>query len=199
MPLRLRAHLPIVAGAALWVAALAVGFGLFWRYAATAGRPADARPEWPASSALSRPADRAVVLHFVHPRCPCSRASLGELEALLERLPDKPLLHVVFMRPGSVATGWEQTDLWAKAQRIPGARLSTDVGGAEAQRFGAHTSGQTLAYDRRGALLFAGGITIGRGEAGENDGRRRLAATLASAAREARSSPVFGCPLEDQG
>ena len=49
-----------------------------------------------------------------------------------------------------------------------------DDDGAEARRFGAETSGQTLLYDARGALAFSGGITGARGHAGDNAGRASL-------------------------
>ena len=53
-----------------------------------------------------------------------------------------------------------------------------DDDGAEARRFGAETSGQTLLYDEHGALLFSGGITGARGHAGDNAGRASLVALL---------------------
>ncbi len=53
-----------------------------------------------------------------------------------------------------------------------------DDDGAEAKRFGAETSGQTLLYDERGTLAFSGGITGSRGHAGDNAGRASLLALI---------------------
>ena len=70
-----------------------------------------------------------------------------------------------------------------------------DDDGAEARRFGVETSGQTLLYDARGALIFSGGITGSRGHAGENAGAAALAALLTRGAAAQRGADVFGCPL----
>jgi len=70
---------------------------------------------------------------------------------------------------------------------------------AEAKRFGAETSGQTLLYDERGTLAFSGGITGSRGHAGDNAGRASLLALINRSDADRRGSSVFGCPLFSAG
>ena len=57
---------------------------------------------------------------------------------------------------------------WRSAAAIPGVTVHVDHDGGEARRFGAETSGFVVLYDAHGELLFAGGITTGRGQAGDN-------------------------------
>jgi hypothetical protein len=74
-----------------------------------------------------------------------------------------------------------------------------DVDGLEARSFGAATSGQTLLYDKRGALLFSGGITGARAHQGDNVGRRSLVALLNGGPNERPGTSVFGCSLFTSG
>ena len=57
------------------------------------------------------------------------------------------------------------------------------------------TSGQTLLYDRRGSLIFSGGITSARGHRGANAGEAALVSLLASGRADRNATSVFGCPL----
>jgi hypothetical protein len=102
---------------------------------------------------------------------------------------------VVFIKPGGVAAEWEKTDLWQSAARIPDVTVLRDEHGLETQRFGAETSGQTFLYDADGQLLFSGGTTGSRGQAGDNAGRATILALLNRDVPERAASPVFGCPL----
>ncbi len=70
-----------------------------------------------------------------------------------------------------------------------------DDDGVEARSFGAATSGQTFLYDKRGALLFSGGITGARAHQGDNAGRQSVVALLNSGPRAHSATSVFGCPL----
>ncbi len=134
---------------------------------------------------------------FVHPRCPCSRASLDELDAIMNTEGEAAAATVVFLRPEGAASGWEQTDTWESAGRIPHATRVVDRGGREAARFGARTSGHVVLYDPDGRLEFSGGITGARGHAGDNVGRQMLLRLLAHASTDGSGHAVFGCPMED--
>src|SRR5713101_1730239 len=52
-------------------------------YAGTPGRAGSPHANWPATCRLSLDCNRPTLLMFAHPRCPCTRASLGELELLM--------------------------------------------------------------------------------------------------------------------
>jgi len=132
---------------------------------------------------------------FAHPHCPCTRASLGELERLLAQAPGRLSAHVVFLKLAETPADWEKTDLWRKASSITGVTVYVDQAGKEAQRFHAETSGQTLLYDSTGNLRFQGGITFARGHAGDNPGRTALQELLREGHSNQVKTPVFGCAL----
>jgi hypothetical protein len=78
---------------------------------------------------------------------------------------------------------------------VPGLEVRTDPGGEEARRFGVATSGHVLVYDPRGALIFSGGITPGRGVPGVGEGRAAWLGRVLGADARCPDDPVFGCPL----
>jgi hypothetical protein len=187
----------LIRAAAIVVWLASAGTGLFWlmQYDNTPGVSADAPADWPVDSALMRDPAKPTLVMLAHPRCDCTRASLGELEELLARVTYRPRTFVVFVKPGGTASGWEQSGTWDQAKRIPGVTVVRDDDGAEARRFGVHTSGQTLLYDARGTLLYSGGTTGSRGKPGDNAGRADLVALVDGARRSRGTRPVFGCPL----
>jgi hypothetical protein len=82
----------------------------------------------------------------------------------------------------------------AQADR-PEQDVRHDLDREEARRFGVATSGHVLLYDRRGALIFSGGITAGRGERGDNLGRAAVLGLIMGKNGGDPGFPVFGCPL----
>jgi len=105
--------------------------------------------------------------------------------------------YVVFIKPAEFVdvAGWEQTDLWRAAVRIPGVQPVCDTFGEEALRFGVATSGQTLLYDPHGQLEFQGGITGSRGHCGINTGRSAVTDLITTGAANTSQTQVFGCAL----
>lgn len=136
---------------------------------------------------------------FVHPLCSCTRASLAEMGGILREAGDRVTGVVVFIQPPDRDAGWDRGGAWSAAQRLPGIRIRTDIGGREADRFGAATSGQVLLYDTSGHLRFAGGITGSRGHEGDNPGRRRVLSMLKGHSPNPGGHDVFGCPLQTPG
>jgi hypothetical protein len=180
----------------VWIACCGAGLWVLWAWDNQPGAPAQARETWPADTGLARDPGRPTLVMLVHPQCTCSGASLDELAELLARSRPRPKTFVLFLKPEAFADGWEQSDLWAAAARLPGVTVIRDTGGVQAARFGGATSGQTFLYDARGRLQFSGGITAARAHAGENAGRSAVVALVNGAAMPgpARTS-VFGCPL----
>lgn len=178
-----------------WLALAVGGLIVVWAYENGPGVAANAGSEWPARSALVPAADGPTLVLLAHPQCTCTRATLGELAEALARAESLPKTYVVFLKPSSMPDGWEKTDLWAKAAAVPNATVVRDDDGREAERFGAATSGQTMLYDARGALLFSGGITGARGHAGDNAGRSSIVALLNRRSNSHASTNVFGCSL----
>ena len=53
---------------------------------------------------------------FVHPHCPCSRASLAELNLLATECRDRFALRIVFVRPEGLPQGSEDSSLSSAAE-----------------------------------------------------------------------------------
>jgi hypothetical protein len=165
-------------------------------HAAAAGPAAAAPAQWPADAGLARDRDRPTLLLFVHPGCPCTAATLEELNRLLARCAGRARVEVLFRTDPALGPEAARTGLWAQAAALPGVTVTEDPLGALAQRFGARTSGQACLYDRDGTLRYSGGLTPSRGHAGDNGGRAALQALLLGDEAPARA-PVFGCLLHD--
>lgn len=131
---------------------------------------------------------------FVHPRCPCSQASVAELERLQARLAGQVDLRVVSLLPDDANSAWTDTPLCRRAALLPGVSIVTDAAGSEAYRFRAKTSGETLLYDSAGRLAYHGGITAARGHEGDNPGSDAIV-SLVSGSDAPATCPAFGCPL----
>ena len=184
-------------GVVVWLAAVGTGLAALWRYSETAGPEAAAPATWPNRSRLTPAADRPTLVMFAHPKCPCTRASIGELAILMAHAQNRVAAHVIFFRSTTQDASWENTDLRRSAAEIPGVQVSSDDDGAQAALFGADVSGQTFLYDAGGRLLFSGGITYARGPSGDNAGRAALTARLVDGQAAETRTPVFGCALRN--
>jgi hypothetical protein len=190
-----RAHIPIAV--AVWSICVFLGLLVMLNFELTPAAIPALPPIWPLSSQIHRDADLPTLLLFLHPRCPCSRATLSELEKLLATCPDQCSVRAIFVRPPGTIADWELTGLYRAAASIPGMSVCSDENGAEAARFGATTSGLALLYAPDGQLLFKGGLTASRGHEGDNPGRSALHQLLTGNEPYCRASTVFGCPLSN--
>jgi hypothetical protein len=179
---------------ALWFATVASGMAVILDYESRPGPAARPPTDWPSGTQVARIPGRATLVMLAHPHCPCTRASVGELARLMAHVQGRLTATVLFLSPSSAPIDWEQTDLWQSAAAIPSVAVRRDVDGVEAARFGAVTSGQVIVYDAAGGMVFSGGITGGRGHAGDNAGRSAILA-LVDGEPSTRESPVFGCSL----
>jgi hypothetical protein len=144
---------------------------------------------------------------FLHPKCPCSAASVEELARLMTECNGRLKAQVLFYQPLDQPDSWSQTSLWQAARAIPGVSVRFDHDAQLARQMGVTTSGQVLFFDQFGRLKFSGGITASRGHAGDNDGVDAIVADVqdsqGSAAHLSRT-PVYGCglyscPLAEKG
>ena len=187
-----------VAFGVVWMLTLTAGFTFLWRYKLRPGEAEGAPAVWPSESRIPRRQDRATLVLFAHPQCPCTRASVAELARLMARFDDRLAADVVFLRPSDVGADWDHTDLWPRASAIRGVTTVRDDDGVEAARFRASTSGVTDLYDAQGRLLFSGGITSARGHEGESFGLRRIRSLLLTGKADRPDAPVFGCALRQE-
>jgi hypothetical protein len=186
----------------LWGVAT-VGFWAWttrYEFATDSSAEATSRSEWPLATRLVLGEHRPTLLFFVHPQCPCTRASVHELERTLTRMRQagaEPVkLIVVASLPSNAPAEWRETSVLRRTSSLPGVETYWDVGGAESRRFGVTTSGAVKLYRADGRLLFSGGITPSRGHQGDSAGGDHLYALLTQASVvPAESTPVFGCRL----
>jgi hypothetical protein len=195
---RLPIRLAILLLALAWCGLAGLGMTAMVNYETTPAPTAKAPPNWPSGTLLARDPRRPTLVMFVHPHCPCSRASLNELATLNSRCADQASVQIILVQPEGNAAPWENTSLAQMARRIAGATVLADRDGVEADRFRATTSGETFLYAADGRLLFHGGITPGRGHEGDSAGRAALTALIQQGEAEHRASPVYGCCLQNR-
>jgi hypothetical protein len=176
----------IALGVGAWLVLVGVGVRTLHGYSTTPGARAATPASWPRESALPRGAGPTAVM-FVHPACPCSKASVAEL-AKVARTAGAPSRIVV------VLVGEDTGDVAA----VSGTTRVLDPDRREATRFGALTSGHVVVYDASGALRFSGGITGSRGHQGDNIGARRVQTLLAGGATATSENAVFGCAFPEE-
>ncbi|MEM1093577.1 MAG: RedB protein [Bacteroidota bacterium] len=185
-----------VAVAVAWVGFVGAGFAVLEQYTAEAGAFGTPASVWPDATTLPDLDGAPRLIVFAHPHCPCTRASIRELERLMRHAQPYLTADVLFIQPGD--SSWAASDLWRMAEAIPGVRITADPGGQESQKFGIMTSGHASLYAADGLLQFSGGITPARGHEGDSRGKTAILGYLqqeASAISDA--SAVFGCSLRN--
>jgi hypothetical protein len=181
--------------AGAWLVAALFGLWVLEHYANTAGVAGEPPAQWPRGTSIPLSRDGETLVMFVHPHCPCTRASMTELARIKTNCTKPMTAWVVFYTPPEVPAGWQKTDLWRTAESIPGTHVLADLDGVQASYFGAATSGQTVLYNSQGQLLFSGGITGARGHEGDNAGETAIEELVNTGHADYQHSPVFGCPI----
>lgn len=191
-----RQAVPVLLGG-LWLALLGTGGVLMARYESTAGTSGAAPSDWPATSQVRRAEAKSTLVMVAHPKCPCTRASISELAALMKENPGSVSARVLFYEPSGADTSWRETSAWQEVSSIPGVTAVADIEGAEAARFGGETSGDVILFDPHGHLVFHGGITAARGKVGPSAGHSAVNDLLSGRPATRSKAPVYGCPIED--
>lgn len=202
VPTRYLLHLAFT----VWLSTAVAGMAVLWKYEAQPGPAATPPVKWPDQSRISTAANQPALLVWIHPRCPCTRATIRELERLLVHLPSELDCQVVVTQPPGCEDQFIETDLTHAARTLQGVTVVVDRQQSEAKLFGVATSGQALLYGADKHLLFSGGITPGRGHEGDNFGATSIKNLLAPgslpsviepAAIQADCCSVYGCGLFD--
>ena len=181
--------------ALIWVILIGFAVTKLEAYSNTPGDDATAPAQWPKESHLGRDSSPTLLV-FLHPECPCSEVTVGELNRLITKIHDKAKIYAVFIQPEGWSQKKVQGHLWKEAQQIPSVKPVFDAKGYETELFGALTSGQTLLYDKNGKLIFSGGITGSRGHMGDNVGESAIVDLLTQKENNRVSlAKVFGCGL----
>jgi hypothetical protein len=185
---------------ACWAAAVAAGWSAMLRFdfATSDAAPGSQLASWPEGSQLPRPSGEPILVVFLHPKCPCSPATLTELERVFKLASaegGRTRVLVVPVTPPGAPIDWMDTDVVRQAAKLAGAQVCQDSGGFEAARFGARDSGTIMYFDAAGQRRFSGGITVARGQQGLSRSGVALAQILSHQRDFAPSSPAFGCRL----
>jgi hypothetical protein len=195
--MRRRGRLLVLGGfaGAAWLAVVAAQVSGLLRYRSEAGAAGVAPATWPAAAPVELDPSRFTLLFFAHPHCPCTRASVAELERVMARSAGRFDAHAFFYADPALGEGWERSGLWSAAAAIPGVSVRADPLGEIAQRFGAMTSGQVSIYAPDGRLRFRGGITSARGHEGDGAGKSAVLALALGGEPEPCETAVYGCGL----
>jgi len=176
----------------VWTMTIVVGFGLVVNFETKPAESAQSASAWPADSQLRLADEGATVIMFLHPGCPCSSASLDQLDRLLSETKAPVKTYLVIVGPTDTAdVGPNET----RAATISNALLWRDEAGEEAHLFGSQTSGDVFVFDRTGHLRFEGGITAARGHVGANAASAAALSAIEGVSTAECHMPVFGCPL----
>lgn len=185
--------LPVIVS--VWVILIGGAFTALLGYHNVPGQRSDLGTVWPTNNSIKLDTQRANLMVFIHPQCPCSVASLNELARIQSICGIRLNTHVIFYSPSGM--GWEDTSKVRQALAIPNIHITNDVDGQLAQQFGALTSGHALLYSSNGRRIFSGGITPARGHEGENLGRSSIVQYVLEGETEYERTNVFGCPIFD--
>lgn len=194
--IRVKTRLVIVVALVAWVAAVIGGFAAAMIHEQTPAEEHSVVSSWPKDTECQPPSLRPMLVMFVHPKCPCVRASFEELANLRQASGDSFDLQCVFLQPEGATWRSEETAYWQTAQALKPCQMIVDHSGLEHRRFGATTSGEVFLFSTDGRLQFRGGITISRGHSGESAGRLAIEAILKNSLPRLFETPVYGCPLE---
>jgi hypothetical protein len=180
----------------IWTASIGLAVRSIMAIERMPGKVGSVSSAWPTAAELQPAPQTATIVLVAHPRCPCTKATLAQLAQIVTRSPRPLKGFVLFTRPSNLPATWTRTSLWEQASEIPGITAVEDVDGRRSALFGAATSGHVFLFDS-GLLRFSGGITPGRGVAGECAGTNAILAWLRTGAACFDRTPVYGCSLVD--
>jgi hypothetical protein len=182
-------------GIVVWLAVMAGSYAWLLRYSFAGGRTSVAPRTIPAGLGMSPRLTRPQLLLALHPRCPCSRATVNELAKILTRAPQACDVTVFMYKPPGEPDSWLESGLLDACRRM-GCQIRPDPGGRLAASLGNLTSGGVVLYDAGGKLRYQGGITGSRGHEGDNAGEQAIIEILLGRRSGHKSMPVFGCPIQ---
>ncbi len=183
----------------LWAVAVAVAVGALMTYGNRPGELGEPAPTW-SLEALGEPAtDRPTLVMFVHPKCPCTRASLEQVAKVQAARPHAFDLQFVIFVPTDEVGDWRNSDLIAFALRLAPEGVQFDSGGVLTKDAGARVSGTVAFYSTDGRLQFWGGVTPARGHQGPAAGLEAIRDLIDGNDAASRRAAVFGCPFFEAG
>ena len=182
-------------GIVVWLALMVGSYAWLLRYSFAVGKTAVAPRTIPAELGLPARLARPQLFLALHPRCPCSRATVNELAKILTQAPNASDVTVFMYKPSREPARWLEGALLDACRRM-GCQIRPDPDGRLAASLGSLTSGGVVLYDAEGKLRYQGGITGSRGHEGDNAGEQGIIEILHGRRSSHKSMPVFGCPIQ---
>lgn len=190
---------------ASWFAASAGVWAWTLAYGTTTAQPvasAFANPA-PVEVGLTSLTQQPTLYLFMHPRCPCTRATIQQLQRVLTasglekaELPEVVVVATIPTSAIEIDDAWRKSDTLRLASELPNAAVQYDMGGVRARSFGAQASGSVALYGADGRLLFAGGVTVSRGHEGDCLGAEQLLQQIKNSNEQIPvTAPALGCRL----
>jgi hypothetical protein len=180
---------------AVWTVVMSAGFFALFAYEFKAADASAGGDTWPDTTGVLHSKNKTTLLFFAHAKCPCTAASVAELNRLLSAYGNQFDTTAVLVVPDGAGKDWENTAVAAAIRRLPDTVVIVDRSGAVARAFGARTSGETMVFGKNKALLFRGGVTASRGHEGSNQGIAALKEIASTRETSTVQFPVFGCAL----
>lgn len=178
-----------------WGIVVLSGIWVVTAYSNSPGPLQNTPRHWPADTAISLDVRVPTIVLFVHPKCPCSMATLRELGRNLGDIADQIAVRIVVYCPKEASDSWTDTKLKELAEQLFPDSTLIDRNAIEARRFAAATSGHVFAFSPAGLCLFQGGVTSSRGHEGDNLGVQAIRQIAESKNNICKTTPVFGCPI----
>lgn len=179
----------------VWICLLLAGHLVLFEYELTPSPLTNSKRVFPYQSAVHLARGRNNIIAFIHPACPCSRATVEEFHNLMQEGDKDSVGTVVFFMPPAMESEWSLLPIIQSVKRIRNVTVDYDTDGSEAELFGVTTSGHILIYDNRGVLQFSGGITGSRGHTGDNHFFQLARQAIVNKKAKYAATPVFGCAL----
>ena len=137
---------------------------------------------------------RSTILVFYHPHCPCTVATIRNLERSWTRLSQDSTILAFAYRPSETGDSWISSTSTGILKRM-GANVIVDPDGQNCTKFGVLTSGHLLVYNDEGALQFSGGVTSSGGHEGDCPAISDLVQKISNQSKQAKQWPVYGCQI----
>ncbi|MFN0206590.1 MAG: hypothetical protein ACKVS6_09805 [Planctomycetota bacterium] len=197
LPRNLLTKSSIYSAAAAWFLLVIAGFAVLVKFSTTPGPNITVPVTMPECVPVALDHKHFNLLVFMHPHCPCSAATIGELARVAARCGDRLVISVFFYTDRAQVFGdeWARSELWDAAAAIKNIYIQSDDRGAVAEMFSVQTSGHAILYNSRGELVFHGGITSARGHSGDNRGVDAIYQSVFNNNEMLQITPAFGCPI----
>jgi len=179
----------------VWLGACVLGMWVLLVYSNTPGPAGEPEGAWTLGEAVPLDPARQTLVLYAHPKCPCTLATMSELERLQRRSDRAFTTRVIFYEPADAGPGWRDTHLGRRARGLPRTTVHPDPGGRLIRLAGAKTSGTAALHDPDGALRYWGGLTLARGHEGDSVGSLALLDHLEGRGEPPSRCNVFGCAL----